>query len=118
MIPIRSAISSATLKVWVDIKTAAPALDRSRNRSLTKRAFRVESDHRFVQDQDRRIVKQGRGEDQPLPHSVGIRLGQVVEEVAQLEQIGLPGDPRPGFAAVEPAHLGHELQNSRPESLS
>ena len=56
-------------------------------------AFRIESDHRLIEHQDRRIVEQGRGEDQPLPHAVRIGFGQVVEEVAESEQLRLAGDP-------------------------
>ena len=109
--PIRSAISSAMLSVCVDISTAQPALECAASKSLTTRhVARVQAHHRLVDHQHFRVVQERRGEDQPLPHAVRIAFGQIVQKTAQVEALGLAGDPLADGGPIQPVHLGDEFE--------
>ena len=70
---------------------------------------RVETDHRLIDDDDAGLVKQGRGNNQPLLHAVGIGLDEMIRPVIEgkLDQELL------GLLAVEsvaePVEIGDEL---------
>ena len=70
----------------------------------------VEADQGLVDDQDLRVVDQGRGEDDALLHPVGVVLGELVDVVAHLEGLDQLGDPPGRDLGVEAVHLDDEAE--------
>ena len=81
-------------QVCVDMKMVMPAGACLQQVLDQPGAARIEADHRLVDDQHGRIVQQGRGEGQPLPHAVRIGFGQLVDEIVQLEIGDVAADRR------------------------
>ena len=109
--PMRSAISSASPSVWVDMKMVIPALARSRSMSFTSRMLRrIQTDHRLIEHQHRRIVQQRGRKHQPLLHAVRIAFGHLVDEFGQAEIANFAGNARGGFFAPQAVQIGNELQ--------
>ena len=73
-------------------------------------ALGVEPDRRLVDDEHFRLVYQGRGEDGPLPHAVGIAFGQVVDEVLEAEQVDDGRDTLAGEIGRQAVHVGDEMK--------
>ena len=73
---------------------------------------RIETDHRFIDDDHPWLVQQGRGDDQPLFHPVGVGLDQVIGPVVEgkldQEPLGLLTE-EPVSEAVQVGDKPHEL---------
>src|SRR4030067_2946661 len=68
----------------------------------------VESDHGLVEDEDFGLDHQGGGQDNLLPHTVGVSLDGVGHGAGKLEGLEPVLDPVPPLAAGNAIDIAHE----------
>ena len=85
---------SATSRIWVEKKMAPPCVAVLSHELLQEmRRFRVETDERFIHNDELRPVKKGGDECQLLLHAVRVGANGLCQIFCDFKQIGISADP-------------------------